>query len=146
MLVYVDTSVLARAYLADEDGHEEALELLGGGHQLFTWSFTLVEITSALVRAAQDAPGFDLDDTLASLYADLSPEGAVAPVRPATADTESAARAVARNFALRAQEAMHLAVAELALRPLAENGDDIGFASRNESQRTAAAALGFVTI
>lgn len=146
MLIYVDTSVLARAYLADEDGHEEAIDLLGGDNQLFTASITLVELTSVLVRAAQLAPEFNLDDTLAAMHADLSAEGAVAPVRPNPTDTESAARAIARNFAVRAQEAMHLAVADIALRPLAENGDDLGFATRDEQQRSAAIALGFVAI
>lgn len=146
MLVYVDASILARAYLADEDGHDDALELLDSDHQLFTSTLTTVEITSALVRASQSYDNFNLDDSLASMYMDISAHGVVAPVRTDVAETENAARAIVRNFAIRAQQAMHLAVAELALRPLADEGDDIGFATRDAAQHAAAVALGFVAV
>jgi predicted nucleic acid-binding protein len=144
MLVYVDTSVLIRAYLADEEGHDAALELLDGKHQLFTATLTCVEITSLLVRAYREHNRFNLDDSLASMNSDISATGRVAPVRTNPVDTENAARAIVRNFAIRAQQAMHLATAELALRPLANAGEEIGFATRDDAQNAAAMALGFV--
>lgn len=146
MLTYIDSSVLARVYLADEDGHHAAVELLDGPHHLLTSTLTSVEVTSVLVRASHQHASFNLDDCLASMNADVSVRGRVTPVRTDPADTESTARAIVRNFAVRSHQAMHLAVAELALRPLAENGDEIGFATSDEQQKAAAVALGFVAI
>lgn len=146
MLTYIDSSVLARVYLADEDGHDEAAALLDGAHHLLTSTLTSVEVTSVLVRASREHGSFNLDDCLASMNADISARGRVTPIRTDPAETESTARAIVRNFAVRSHQAMHLAVAELALRPLAENGDEIGFATADEQQKEAAIALGFVAL
>jgi predicted nucleic acid-binding protein len=77
VIVYLDSSVLARAYLADEDGHEEAQALLTDQEVApVTATLTRIEVSGALVRAAR-AGRVDADELLALLDFDLSPEGAV---------------------------------------------------------------------
>ena len=54
MIVYVDSSVLARAYLMDEPDHADAVALLEDADvALITGSWTRVEVSRALVRAAR---------------------------------------------------------------------------------------------
>lgn len=51
-----------------------------------------------------------------------------------------------RQYALRAVDAWHLAVAAIVVPPLLGPGELRGFASRDEAQRRVAAELGFVPI
>jgi hypothetical protein len=53
---------------------------------------------------------------------------------------------IVRDHALRSLAAMHLAVASLAAVPLLGPGDSLGLASRDEAQRQAGVALGFIKI
>ena len=54
MIVYVDSSVLARAYLMDEPDHADAVALIEDADvALITGSWTRVEVSRALVRAAR---------------------------------------------------------------------------------------------
>ena len=144
MLVYVDSSVLARAYLPDESGYADAAALLSGtDHLLVTATWTLVEVTSALVRATRVGRHGDIDALLAVLAGE---EGSVTLLR---ADPEQVDRRTVesvRDHGLRPLEAMHLAVATLAAVPLLGPGESLGLASRDEAQRRAGIVLGFVEL
>ncbi len=77
MIVYLDSSVLARAYLADEDGHESAQALLSNPEiAAVTGTWTKIEVSGALMRAARSGRG-DAADLLGLLDNDLLPEGPV---------------------------------------------------------------------
>ena len=147
MLVYVDSSVLARAYLTNEAGHAEAARLLTGtDHLLVTATWTVVEVTSALVRATQARRHGDVDALLAVLAADTGEDGTVTLLRADTEQLELRAVQIVRAHALRSLDAMHLAVASLAAVPLLDPGDALGLASRDEAQRRAGIAMGFVEV
>jgi predicted nucleic acid-binding protein len=144
--IYVDSSVLVRSYLADEPGHEEARALIEGDKLLITATFTLVEVMSTLFRARKVKRLPDVDVLIEKLYEEASPDGPINLARPDPAATESAALTIVRHYSVRTLEAMHLAVADLAARPLAEPGEEIGFATFCDAQRHAARALGFVPL
>ncbi len=147
MLVYVDSSVFARAYLPNEPGHPEAAALLTGtDHLLVTATWTIVEVTSALVRATRVGRQGDVDALLAVLAADTGEDGTVTLLRADPEQVERRAVEIIRDHALRSLEAMHLAVATLAAVPLLDPGDSLGLASRDEAQRRAGIALGFVEL
>ncbi|EUA52295.1 hypothetical protein I553_2481 [Mycobacterium xenopi 4042] len=58
MIAYLDSSVLARAYLVDEDGHQQAIALLGDPEiATVTGTWTRIEVSGALVRAARGGRG-----------------------------------------------------------------------------------------
>lgn len=62
MIVYLDSSVLARAYLTDEEGHEEAVALLHDADvAAATGTWTRMEVSGALVRAARTGRGTPMD-------------------------------------------------------------------------------------
>ncbi len=147
VLVYVDSSVLARAYLPDEIGHESAVALLHGReHLLVTSAWSLVEVTSALTRAVRAQRGGDhLEALLALVDADMGDDGPVTLLRTDHGQVEVRARQIVHEHALRSLDALHLAVAEIAAWPLTEPHEFLGFATRGNAQRNAALALGFVT-
>jgi predicted nucleic acid-binding protein len=147
VLVYLDSSVLARAYLADEPGHADAGALLrGADHLLVSGTWTRVEVTSALVRASRAGRLADLGGLLAVLASDTSDDGPVTLLRASSEELESRATQIVAAHALRSLDALHLAYAELAAAPLAERDEPMGFASRDAAQTTAAEARGFVTL
>jgi predicted nucleic acid-binding protein len=147
VIVYVDSSVLARAYLADEVGHDEAVALLGGEQPLVSSTWTLVEVTSALARAARSSRrAADLPGLLDALRADVAPAGPVTLLRTDPTAVEARATEIVREHALRSLDGLHLAVAELAARPLAEPDESVGFASRDVDQTAVAEGLGFIPV
>jgi predicted nucleic acid-binding protein len=146
VLVYLDSSVLARAYLSDEPDHQQARGLVEGEDFVVTSTLTLVEVTSALVRATSAGRVADLDTLLEKLDEETQAAGPVTLILADQLDAENIARQLVRDHALRALDALHLAVAELSTRPLAGDEEDIAFASRDAAQRSAAEALGFVVI
>lgn len=142
MIVYVDSSVLARAYLSDETGHAEAMALLDDGELgLITGTWTRIEVSGALVRAAR-AGRVDEVDILSVLDADLGSEGRVTIIAADQPEVESQALTLVRAHAIRAMDAWHLATAKLVLPSLAEPGEDTGFATRDQAQSAVAALLG----
>lgn len=146
MIIYLDSSVLARAYLADEDGHEDAQALLCDSEiATVTGTWTRIEVSGALVRAARTGRA-NADELLALLDADLSPQGVVTMLTVTQERAEERALKLVREHALRALDAWHLAVADLTVPTLAEKGEEIGFASRDEAQATVAEQLGFKRI
>lgn len=146
MIVYLDSSVLARAYLGDEEGHDEAVALIGDPNMAaVTGSWTRVEVSGALVRAARagrPGGGPEEDRLLALLDSDLGPDGLVTVVAAPQEQVEAEALRIVRTHGLRAMDAWHLAVARLTLPPLTEPGEGMAFASRDGDQRAAAEKLG----
>ena len=144
MIAYLDSSVLARAYLADEDGHQQATALLADPEvATVTGTWTRIEVSGALVRAAR-AGRADEKGLLAALDADLA--GPVLVLAAPQEQVEEDALGLVRRYALRAMDAWHLAVAALVVPPLLEPGEQRGFASRDAAQRKVAEHLGFVAI
>ncbi|MGH9093350.1 MAG: type II toxin-antitoxin system VapC family toxin [Acidimicrobiales bacterium] len=142
MIVYLDSSVLARAYLADEGGHEQATSLLADLEiGLITGTWTRIEVSGALMRAARAGRG-DGTDLLELLDGDLGTDGPVTVVSADQTEVEERALHLVREHALRAMDAWHLAVAALTLPSLVEPGEDIGFATRDEAQSSVALSLG----
>lgn len=142
MIVYVDSSVLARAYLADEPGHEHAASLLEDAEiGLVTGTWTRVEVSGALVRAARAGRG-DEGSLLELLDGDLGPDGAVTVIVADRREVEDQALDLVRRHAIRAMDAWHLAVASIVLPGLIEAGEDAGFATRDDAQSRVATSLG----
>ncbi len=141
-MIYLDSSVLARVYLADEPGHEQATSLLADLEiGLITGTWTRIEVSGALVRAARAGRG-DEAGLLDLLDGDLGTDGPVTVVAADQSEVEERALELVREHALRAMDAWHLAVAILTLPSLAEPGEDVGFATRDEAQSSVAASLG----
>jgi predicted nucleic acid-binding protein len=146
VIAYLDSSVLARVYLIDEDGHDEALRLLGDADiATVTGTLTRIEVSGALIMAARSGRG-DVEGLLALLDADLSPDGPVAVLSAAQDQVEVTALGLVREHAIRTMDAWHLAVASLALPGLAEPGEELAFVSRDQAQSTVATLLGLKQI
>lgn len=146
MIVYLDSSVLARAYLPDEDGHAAAAAILEDPDVgAITGTWTRVEVSGALVRAARHGRG-DEAGILGALDVDLGPHGPVTMVTAPQDQIEKGALALVRRHGLRAMDAWHLALAQIVLPQLAEKGERIGFASRDGSQAGVARQLGFEAV
>ncbi|CAJ1493950.1 type II toxin-antitoxin system VapC family toxin [[Mycobacterium] kokjensenii] len=144
MIAYLDSSVLARAYLADEDGHGQATALLADPDiATVTGTWTRIEVSGALVRAAR-AGRADEKGLLAALDADLA--GPVLVLDAPQELVENDALKLVRRHALRAMDAWHLAVAALVIPPLLAPGEQRGFASRDAAQRRVAEKLGFLAL
>jgi len=150
VIAYVDSSVLVRSYLQDEDGHDEAVALIGDPEvATVTGSLTRVEVSGALVRAARAgrsgrrSRGPDESRLLALLDGDLGKDGLVTVVTAPHDQVEAEALRITRAHGLRALDSWHLAVAKLTVPQLAEPGEPMAFASRDEGQLAAAVELGF---
>ncbi|MGH9054514.1 MAG: type II toxin-antitoxin system VapC family toxin [Acidimicrobiales bacterium] len=142
MIVYVDSSVLARAYLNDETGHDEAVAMLGDPDLgLITGTWSRIEVSGALVRAARASRG-DEEGLLSLLDADLAADGPVTVVAATQEDVELKALELVRTHAIRAMDAWHLATAALLAPSLVEPGEEIGFATRDQAQSQVALTLG----
>jgi len=149
VIAYIDSSVLARSYLEDEDGHEEAVALIGDPDiAAVTGSWTRVEVSGALVRAARAGRHHrpDVARLLALLDGDLGIDGPVTVVTAPQDQVEAEALRIVRAHGLRAMDAWHLAVAKLTVPPLAEPGERMAFASRDDGQRAVAERLGLTPI
>jgi uncharacterized protein len=148
VIAYLDSSVLARSYLRDEDGHQEAVALLATPDITpVTGTWTRIEVSGALIRAARSGRrDISADGLLAILDADLAADGRVTELTAPQADIEKRALGLVREHALRALDAWHLAVAALTVPPLAEPREEIAFASRDDAQATVAELLGFTCL
>ena len=143
MILYLDSSVLARVYLPDEDGHAEAAALLDDPDvATVTGTWTRVEVSAALVRAARHGRG-DEAGILRALDADLGPHGAVTVLTAPQEEIEAGALDLVRRHGLRAMDAWHLALAQIVVPGLVEKGEAIAFASRDAVQADVARELGF---
>jgi predicted nucleic acid-binding protein len=147
LIVYLDSSVVVRAYLADEEGPAEATALMNDPEvAAVTGTWTRVEVSSALVRAARAGRavgGADERRLLELLDADLGIDGPVTVVGVPQDQVEAEALNIVRTYGLRAMDAWHLAVAKITIPSLAEPGEETAFASRDRDQRNVAEKLGF---
>lgn len=148
MIAYVDSSVLARAYLRDEDGSVEARRLLEDQHiAKVTGRWTRIEVSGAIVRAVRGRRPIDRDKALADLDADLRHgTGRIEVITAPDAEVEAKALGLAREHGLRALDALHVALASIAIPKLADKGEPIAFASRDGDQATVAESLGFAAV
>ena len=137
---------MVRAYLEDEPGHDEMRALLAAEDEdLITGSWTRIEVTGALVRAGRRGR-VAAATLLASLEADLSPEGPITLVEAPPGDVETAALSLVREHGLRPLDAWHLSTARLTVPSLAEGGEQVAFATRDEEQGAVAESLGFARV
>lgn len=144
MIAYLDSSVLTRAYLADEAEQGRVRELLDST-DIVTVSATLsrIEVTGALVRAARAHRG-DEDALLAAFASDLAAAGGSLVLLDARqAEIEAIALQIVRAHGIRSLDAWHLACAALAAEELLEPGERLAFATRDAEQAAAARQLGF---
>jgi uncharacterized protein len=145
VIAYVDSSTLARAYLADEPGSAEAQRLLDDPSVArYTGRWTRIEVSGALVRAARSGRPIVLEDALRELDADLHIDGRIWILSVAEELVEVKALELARTHGLRALDALHVALASIAIPQLADAGEPIAFASRDGDQAAVAESLGFV--
>ena len=148
MIVYVDSSLLARAYLRDEDGSADARRLLADcSIARYTGRWTRIEVTGAIVRAARGGRKINLPKALGELESDLGTDSARVKVLEPTGEqveqVEQRALELAREHGLRALDALHVALASIWVPPLADKGEPLGFASRDGDQADVARRLGF---
>jgi predicted nucleic acid-binding protein len=149
VIVYLDSSVLARSYLSDEEGHEQAIALLEDPDIVaVTGKWTRIEVSGALLRAARTGRhATGEQDLLAMLDGDLAEHGRVSELTAPAADVEQKALELVRQHALRTLDTWHLALASLTVPALAApEKEAIAFASRDEAQATVAEQLGFKRI
>jgi uncharacterized protein len=148
VIAYVDSSVVARAYLGDEDGSKDARRLLADRSiAKYTGRWTRIEVSAAIVRAARGGRNVVAAEALSKLDEDLGDEGGrVALLSAPDMDVEAKALAIAREHGLRALDALHVALASIAIPKLADKGEPIGFASRDGGQATVAESLGFAAV
>ncbi len=146
MIVYLDSSVLARAYLNDEIGHDQAVSLLENQEiGLITGTWTRIEVSGALIRAARAGRG-DEKGLLELLEFDLAQDGPVTVIAADQAQVEEHALRLVRGHAIRAMDAWHLAVAALTLPDLLEPGEEAGFATRDKHKAVLAESLGLIVV
>ncbi len=146
MIAYLDTSVLSRAFLPDEEGHEAALKLISDESiVLVTGTWTRVEMAAALTRARRSGRSSTLHLVDAALAA-LDDDGCVAVVAAPQEDVEAVAFTLATEHGLRAMDAWHLACALVVLPQLAEADEVQGFATRDEEQGAAAIRCGLTRL
>jgi uncharacterized protein len=148
VIVYADSSVLARAYLEDERGHTEAVALLRDPDRpVITGSRSRIEVSGALVRAARSGrPGVDEAGLLAAWDSDTAVDGAVTVLVAPQDTVETHALALVRAHGLRAMDAWHLAAAVILTAELADPGEAVAFASRDGQQADIASCLGFAAV
>lgn len=137
MIVYLDTSAVARFYLP-EPYREEMLRFLVEASALVTHSFTQVEMASALAKARREQR-FDDESLKAARDKFARDWPQFDRVMPDDATAVDAARLIER-FVLRAMDALHLAAAERVRRAIAPGA--FAFLSFNVQQNVAARALG----
>ncbi len=147
MIAYVDSSLVVRAYLEDEAGSVAAQRVLADRSiAKYTGRWTRIEVSAAVARAARAGRPVLKADTLARLDADLRPGGRIKVLAADDAEVEAKALALAREHGLRALDALHVALATIAIPKLADKGEPLGFASRDGDQATVAESLGFAAV
>lgn len=146
MIAYIDSSVLVRAYLADEPDHDDVRHLLEDPDlALISSTLTPIEVSGALVRAARAGRGRE-EHLLSLLDNDIVGDGPVTIIATPPEQVEETAMMLVRQHGLRALDAWHLSAADRLLPELVEPGEAVGFASRDKAQASVAEALGFEVI
>lgn len=146
MIAYVDSSMLASAYLPDEKHHDRAKKLLQDPETVvITGTWTRIEVAGALVRAARAGRG-DQTMLLNSWQFDTSSEGSISVFSAPQEAVEEDAFNIVVAYGIRAMDAWHLACASLMVPRFA--GDDVpfAFASRDKEQAAVAEMRGFTVL
>ncbi len=142
MRVFADTSVLVRARLPDEEGHDEAVALLAAATPpILASALAYVEVAAAF-GLAHRMGRIDRSDRDRQLEAFDRDAGAAGRLRllPLTAELLGGARRLLIHD-LRTLDALHLAAALTSGRKAAAP-EPLAFASRDDRQRAAAAEEG----
>ncbi len=147
MLLFADSSAIARAYLEDEVDHLTYEELLLGDDMVVaTTELAMVEVPRAFLVARRARR--ILDRTLASLFGELDraiAAGSLIHVVPLdSGSTLRRASELVRERPLGTLDAIHLAVADREGRALAGH-DGLLFVTADATQAAAARALGLET-
>jgi predicted nucleic acid-binding protein len=140
--VFCDTSVLLRAYLADEEDHEELARLVFEGEEpIVACELARTEFAAGLSRARRS--GRLGDDNVRGLLRafdlDVSADGPIALLALEPTPTLERARELVLAYDIGTLDAIHLSAAER----LSTNDEDVVFCSRDARQLDAARAVGF---
>ena len=140
--LYADTSVLLRAYLVDEPEHADLRQLLlEDEHPVLTSEIFLTEAAGAITRAHR-ASRVDGPALIGQVRRDCEGWGPIDLVPLTVRDVPRRAEALAERHALRALDAVHLAVCIEAVVPQAL--DEVVFVTRDDDQAAAARAEGLL--
>lgn len=135
-----------RSYLPDESDHELIRRLIDGPTTTITGSWTRIEVTGSLVRAAR-AGRTDVRSAHELFRRDTAPgTGPLVVVDVNQADIEGRALAIVRRSGIRSMDAWHLACAAIATDALAEPGEERAFVTRDIAQADIARELGFTIV
>ncbi len=140
---FVDSSVVACAYLPDEPKAEEARALLLGDEAVVASELVRVEVTRALVAAGRYGRlrATLVQRLLGQLDSDLGAGRAVELIAFDGPPTLARARELVLEHPIRTLDALHLAVADREGRLLAEPAEELRFVTRDQAQLTVARAL-----
>lgn len=146
-MIYLDSSALVRDYVNDEADRGKARSALSDPRALtISGSWTRIEVTSALVRAARAGRG-TVDELLLKFDRDTTPRGGpLVMVDVEQADVEGLAFEIVRRWGIRAMDAWHLACASIAFGSLAERDDARLFLTYDREQALVAQQLGFTLL
>ncbi len=146
MIAYVDSSLLTRLFLVNEDGNDDATALIESDTKLVTGTWSRIEVSGALVRAARNGKT-RAEVFLDALDATLHPDtGSIREITFPQDNIERLALRVMRTYAIRAMDAWHLACAVLVLPSLAEADESYGFATHDARQASVAQRLGLTLV
>ncbi|WP_233223296.1 type II toxin-antitoxin system VapC family toxin [Amycolatopsis sp. CA-128772] len=143
-VLYLDTSALVTAYMADEPEHDKFRELLlEGGDPIMSSDFTRIEFAGAMTAAKRTGRIPDPAAVLAHFDHLASPDGdlALIPFDPGRV-IPAARRLVTENYPVRTLDAIHIAVAMHSTAELTAGGP-VTFVTRDQRQADAAKANGF---
>ncbi|WP_372663918.1 type II toxin-antitoxin system VapC family toxin [Amycolatopsis kentuckyensis] len=143
-VLYVDTSALVTAYLADEPEHGRFRKLLlEGDSPVVSSDFTRIEFAGAMTAAKRTGRIPDPVAMLAHFDYLSSPDGELVliPFDPSRV-IPAARRLVTENYPVRTLDAIHIAVAMHSTAELT-GGEPVTFVTRDERQADAAKANGF---
>lgn len=147
MTGFVDSSVLVRAYLRDEPGHEQAVTAVFATDRAIVVSeLALLECVASFQHAVRTRRfSAEVADRLCEVFdADTSGAGRIAVLRSDMGRIVNRARVIVRAERVRSLDALHLAVADLDGRRVAGT-DDFVFVTADHVQAEAARSLGMET-
>jgi predicted nucleic acid-binding protein len=146
MLLYADTSALARAYFLDEADHDALRSLLlDGPDGVVVSELVRLELTSATMAAARAGRLALPELVLAAFDADCRDGGPLAMIGLDAERILPIAHRLLLAHPLRTLDALQVAIALVELPELAA-GEEIGFVTRDGRQAEAAEAEGLALV
>jgi predicted nucleic acid-binding protein len=144
-VLYADTSAVFRAYFKLEAGHDELRKLLiEGADPVATSELTRLEFASAAAAARRAGKIRDIRSLLDRFETDCGVDGAITVLQLDNAVVLPLARRLVTEHAVRALDAIHLAVA-LTDPTLLATGDPV-LVTRDRAQAAVAKKLGLPVI